>query len=168
MSKNKKRLRIIAGPNGSGKSNYFDFLSKELNTGYFINADLIENILQNKGFINLNHFNIKATKNDFDDFCNEQESKSLIEKSLKENHKIQLKFIENFIIDRLGSNQKYEGSLIASFIRKQLIKSNQSFSFETVMSHGSKLDFIKEAKAQGYATYLYFICIMILNQIFQE
>lgn len=33
-----------------------------------------------------------------------------------------------------------------------------SFSFETVMSHPSKIQFLEEAKALGYRTYLYFVC----------
>lgn len=33
------------------------------------------------------------------------------------------------------------------------------FCFESVMSHPSKIDEIKEAKQKGYKTYLYFICI---------
>lgn len=32
-----------------------------------------------------------------------------------------------------------------------------SFSFETVFSHPSKIEFIKQARAKGYRIYLYFI-----------
>lgn len=47
------RLRIFAGPNGSGKSTLFDSFSKKYNTGYFLNADLIEEELTKKGFLDL-------------------------------------------------------------------------------------------------------------------
>lgn len=43
-----KRLRVFAGPNGSGKSTLFDEFSKRYNSGYFINADVIEKKLQEK------------------------------------------------------------------------------------------------------------------------
>jgi len=33
-----------------------------------------------------------------------------------------------------------------------------TFSFETVMSHHSKVSFLKEVKQAGFKTYLYFIC----------
>lgn len=45
------------------------------------------------------------------------------------------------------------------YIRTQLLNSGQSFSFETVFSHQSKLDFIMKAKQCGYRVYLYFVCL---------
>ena len=33
-----------------------------------------------------------------------------------------------------------------------------SFSFETVMSHPSKIKELKKAKEKGYRIYLYFVC----------
>ena len=53
----------------------------------------------------------------------------------------------------------YEASFIAAFIRWMLYKSNKSFSFETVMSHSSKLGELIMAKRKGYRNYLYFVCI---------
>ena len=41
------RIRVFAGPNGSGKSTLFDSFSKKYPTGYFLNADFIENELTN-------------------------------------------------------------------------------------------------------------------------
>lgn len=38
-----------------------------------------------------------------------------------------------------------------------MLKSNSSFSFETVFSHPSKIEFIHSAKNAGYKVYLYFI-----------
>jgi predicted ABC-type ATPase len=43
------------------------------------------------------------------------------------------------------------------FIRYQLLAARQTMTFETVMSHPSKLDFLRQAKANGYRTYLYFV-----------
>jgi predicted ABC-type ATPase len=46
---------------------------------------------------------------------------------------------------------------LADFIRQQLLINGISFTFETVMSHESKVDFLHKAKSNGYRVYLYFI-----------
>ncbi len=158
MPKKIKRLRIFAGPNGSGKSTLFNDFSQNYNTGHFINADEIEKELSQKGFINFDKFNLKIIQFDFDNFLQNKNTKSLIDKSKSDNHKILLTINDNFIVDYSSGKHNYEGSLISSFIREKLIQNNQSFSFETVMSHVSKLEEIEFAKNQDYKTYLYFIC----------
>ncbi len=159
MSKIKKRLRVFAGPNGSGKSTLFEEFSLNYNTGHFINADYIEKTLETKKIINLDFFNLKVSEYEFDAFLKNDNAKSLLKKSEEENHKIYLSCKENYIRSYSIEGSKYEGSLISSFLREKLIQNKQSFCFETVMSHSSKLEEIQEAKNQGYSTYLYFICI---------
>ncbi len=66
---------------------------------------------------------------------------------------------DNFIVDKLKDSHNYEGAFIASFIRHLLIQQNKSFSFETVMSHTSKIDEIANTVKLGYKAYLYFVCI---------
>jgi predicted ABC-type ATPase len=51
----------------------------------------------------------------------------------------------------------YHASAICNYIRDQLLLSRQSFSFETVMSHESKIHFLRDAQKMGYRTYLYFV-----------
>jgi predicted ABC-type ATPase len=51
----------------------------------------------------------------------------------------------------------YFASVLADFIRHQLLKQKTSFTFETVMSFKDKVDFLREAKDSGYRTYLYYI-----------
>ncbi|MEM9998864.1 MAG: hypothetical protein AAF809_14265 [Bacteroidota bacterium] len=53
----------------------------------------------------------------------------------------------------------YIASALATFVRKKLLDANASFTFETVMSHESKLDLLDRARACGYRTYLYFVAI---------
>ena len=48
-----KKIRVFAGPNGSGKSTLFNEFSKNYNTGFFINADLLEKKLSETGLIDL-------------------------------------------------------------------------------------------------------------------
>lgn len=66
---------------------------------------------------------------------------------------------ENFIVDTSKETHSYEGAFIASFLRHLLIEQSKSFSFETVMSHTSKIDEIENMHSLGYAAYLYFVCI---------
>lgn len=153
------RLRIFAGPNGSGKSTLFDSFSKKYNSGIFLNADLIEKELSTKGFIDLSEFNLNLTQNDLDDFLKTERAISLIKKSNDDNHKIDFSLKENIIVDIEKDTHSYEGALISAFLRHYLQEKKIDFCFETVMSHPSKIDEIKEAKQKGYKTYLYFICI---------
>ncbi|MDV4043697.1 hypothetical protein CMT37_12820 [Elizabethkingia anophelis] len=154
-----KRLRIFAGPNGSGKSTLFETFQRNFNPGIFINSDVIEKEILEKGFLDLLPYDLELTQNDLDLFFQSTNAKSLLQKSLEAGHKINLEIKENIIIDKSGDIRSYEVALITSFIRENLLKNNISFSFETVMSHSSKLDEIVEAKKLGYKVYLYFICL---------
>jgi predicted ABC-type ATPase len=51
----------------------------------------------------------------------------------------------------------YEAAKIAARFREQLIQGRQSFCFETVFSHPSKIDFIAQARALGYKIILVFV-----------
>jgi len=159
MQKIKKRLRVFAGPNGSRKSTLFEEFSKNYNAGYFINADYLEKILATKGLIDLESFGITTSQRELEHFYQKESSKTLIHKSEEKGFKINLEIKENFIVSHSKNSNSYEGSLISSFLRYKLIENHQSFCFETVMSHPSKLNDIQEAKNLGYATYLYFVCI---------
>lgn len=151
-----KRLRIIAGPNGSGKSTFIDTLRKNFDCGIYINTDEIEKGLRDTGFINLNNYKISSTPEDFNSFILSSNSQSLIQKATKEGLSINLTLEENILISNSEINS-YEAALIVEYIKNKLIENMQLFTFETVMSHHSKLDFVKDAIARGYRVYLYFI-----------
>jgi predicted ABC-type ATPase len=157
MQKN-KRLRIFAGPNGSGKSTLFKEFKTLYNPGYFINADELEKSLSNSGLIDLTEIGLKATQKDLENFKKTKTAKSLITKASEEGKSIDIEVKENYIVDKAKNTHSYEASFAASFIRDLLYKNSKSFSFETVMSHSSKLKEIGEAKNKGYKIYLYFIC----------
>lgn len=146
---------MFAGPNGSGKSTIFHNVKRNFNVGYFINADEIEKDLKAKGLINLYDFNLQNTKDIFEAYM---EKSTLVKKAKDTGLSIQLKFQDNLIINTSKSSHSYEAALIAGFLRHQLIEQQQSFSFETVMSHPSKLTILEKANKNGYRTYLYFIC----------
>ena len=153
-----KRLRVFAGPNGSGKSTLFEEFRKNYDPGYFINADELEKKLATSGLIDLSEIGIKTSQKDLEEFTRTKGAKSMIAKSSQEGHIINIEIKENFIVDISRDTHSYEASFSAAFIRWLLYKNNKSFSFETVMSHPSKIDEIKKAKQLGYKTYLYFVC----------
>ncbi len=53
----------------------------------------------------------------------------------------------------------YAMSVLVDYLRNTLIDRGESFSFETVFSHPSKLEFMKRARELGYRIYLYFVCV---------
>lgn len=55
------------------------------------------------------------------------------------------------------NNDEILAQIIADFLRKKLLSSRKKFSFETVFSHRGKLEIMKQAKAEGYKVYLYFV-----------
>ena len=140
-----KRLRVFAGPNGSGKSTLYKQISSQFNTGYFVNSDEIEQDISKAGFINLNRFGLKLTQEDLDRFLGRDQSISLLRKAKESGHPISIAIRENMIVDKSRDTHSYEASLITSFIRYHLLENGISYSFETVMSHPSKLDEIDEA-----------------------
>ncbi len=74
--------------------------------------------------------------------------------------------IANMLDPENTSQVSYRAAKIAEQIRKDLLQKGISFCFETVFSHISKIDFIAEAKAQGYEVIIVFIhlCNDALNQ----
>ncbi|WP_374539969.1 hypothetical protein [Flavobacterium sp.] len=155
----KKKIRIFAGPNGSGKSTLFHEFSKNYNTGFFINADILEKKLADSGLIDLSELGLDVSQQDLDAFKILASSQSLFHKANEAGHQIDVFVKDNFIVDASKETHSYEGAFIASFIRHMLLIQNKSFSFETVMSHTSKLDEIKHVVSLGYHAYLYFVCI---------
>lgn len=151
-----KRLRIIAGPNGSGKSTMIDKLRQNFDCGVYINTDELEKTLKDKHFVNLSDFMLESTSEIFQDFLQKDASQSLITKALEEGVVINLSFSENILLCGDQTNS-YEAALAGEFIKDQLLQADELFTFETVMSHPGKLEFVKRAKEQGYKIYLYFI-----------
>ncbi|AZA84930.1 hypothetical protein C1637_21870 [Chryseobacterium lactis] len=155
-----RRLRIFAGPNGSGKSTLFEtFQQKNYKPGIFINSDIVEKEILEKGFLDLLPYGLELTQDDLIRFNKSPNGKTLLEKSEEEGHKIDIEIKENIIVDKSRDTHSYEAAFITTFIREHLLKKGISYAFETVMSHPSKLNEIIEAQRNGYRVYLYFICL---------
>jgi predicted ABC-type ATPase len=144
---------VFAGPNGSGKSTIKDQIDPILIKAY-VNADELEKEARTTGFIDLAAFSIETTLDELLEFHADHrliESKSLALQAKK------IRLQGSRIDYRSVCIDSYFASVIADFLRQRLLDQRMSFTFETVMSHSSKVDFMKNAQARGYRIYLYFV-----------
>lgn len=152
-----KRLRIFAGPNGSGKSILSDALKNHtdprIKIGVFVNADLIEAKIKKEKCLNFDEFNVQTTNKDFLHFLSVA---GMSPKKLNLSPEEIVLIAENQI-SILTEINSYIAADIAEFIRRKLMEAGESFAFETVFSHESKLELIRKANKLGYKVYLYFI-----------
>jgi len=154
---NSKRLRVFAGPNGSGKSTLLKRIPETVPIGYYINADEIEKRLISGKGVNLNDFGISSGNADLTSYFDH----SVFATIKSDLGQLKSSFIilnGNLKTSDNGLLPKYSAAIISDFIREEILKSGKSFSFETVMSHPDKLEFIKKADSLGYHVYLYYIC----------
>lgn len=144
---------MFAGPNGSGKSTLIDEIRKNYDIGYYINADIIESDLNDKGYLVCSHFSSAIlTQQMWEEFKSLYKEDTRFDPSVFDT----IKITDNILTVENKLNS-YTAALIAEFFRISLIDSSSSFSFETVMSHPSKIEFLQKAKENGFKTYLYFI-----------
>lgn len=163
-----KRMRVFAGPNGSGKSSIIEKIlntevqeGQKLDFGIYINADNIASDLRENG-CNFSTYGLDFSKDDFIEIVTHsgliselftlerfKDCISLKGNSLKINKK-PVDAIKDNALERIAQ-------ILADYLRKKLLKEGKKFSFETVFSHRSKVDIIKEASKLGYKVYLYFV-----------
>lgn len=150
------RLRMFAGPNGSGKSVLIQELKDSgIPLGPVINADSILKDLKDKAYIDLADYLLEnITQDEWNATLEQRDIKSRLIKSGKTPF---VEISENTLLCKDKSIDSYSAAIIADFLRYQLVAQKVSFSFETVMSHRSKVDFLTFSKERGYTTYLYFI-----------
>ncbi|HVS92000.1 MAG TPA: zeta toxin family protein [Mucilaginibacter sp.] len=151
-----KRLRIVAGPNGSGKSTIIETLRKNFDCGVYLNTDDIEKILGDKGLLRLSDYLVESNSGDYEAFLKTKNIQSLIIKAERDGFPIHLRFDTNLLITDQPTHS-YEAAVAAEFLKYRLLSQGELFTFETVMSHPSKLDFVKLARQSGYKVYLYFV-----------
>ena len=148
------RLRLFAGPNGSGKSALLEELRGKFNLGVYVNADEIEKLLVRQKFLHASDYQLHVSQADFAGFL--ASGKTAVGAQTSE--MLGLRIAENIIVVRPGAVvDSYVAATVADFLRHQLLAAGVSFTFESVMSHRSKLDFLRLAAARGYRTYLYYI-----------
>jgi predicted ABC-type ATPase len=162
MDTRQPRLRVFAGPNGSGKSTVIDFIrnykvnDKNVEFGYYINADDIAKSLKTKKGYSFDHYDFEAASEEFNQIVSES---GLLNTEFTLSNLTQTYTLTDNSIHCLLSHQVERlAQIVADYLRKKLLKDRKRFSFETVFSHSSKLDIMRDAVDAGYKVYLYFVC----------
>jgi predicted ABC-type ATPase len=148
---------MFAGPNGSGKSVLIkDLKWHGLPLGPVVNADYLLGELQRAQFIDLSSFCLRnISQQEWDSAINRiKELSSRIDKMGREPA---IEIRNDVLICRETYLNAYTAALTADFIRYMLVEQDIDFSFETVMSHRSKVKFLDFAKQKGYKVYLYYL-----------
>lgn len=151
-----KRMRIFAGPNGSGKTTIFKALLNEekIGLGVYVNADDIELRLSKSGSLSFSEFQITISDQVIKEFFRNSQFSSL--KRNEPDLWQKLNVVDN-IFHANAKIDSYLAADLAEFIRQQLLINGISFTYETVMSHDSKIQFMKDALYAGFRVYLYYI-----------
>lgn len=147
-------MRMFAGPNGSGKSTLKSVLPPEL-LGVYLNPDEIEQGIREQGFLDFSQHGVHTSAAEARKFF--AESAFLQERGYGDavarlgftNER--LRFADDAVVD------SYLTLGAVEFLRQKLLAQQSSFTFETVMSHASKVALLAQAQAAGYRTYLYFV-----------
>ena len=153
MNKGIPRLRMFAGPNGSGKSTFKSIIRPEL-LGIYINPDEIEKEICDRGFLDLQGYQVTTTANEVIDFFIHSPLLKAAD-LLDDAHSLRFND-EKLSFHNVGVNA-YFASVAADFIRNKLIECSKSFTFETVMSFHDKVELLRKAQTRGYRTYLYYV-----------
>lgn len=156
MAERTPRIRMFAGPNGSGKSTMINGIDSRLSK-LFLNADNLEKDLKNNPVLDLSCFDKRISATSLINYLSEATRPS------NNSEDVTQMLVVPPIVD--GTTINFTGNIIDSYlcarildhIRNELLELKVSFTFETVMSHISKIEFLRRAKAQGYRTYFYFV-----------
>ena len=57
-----------------------------------------------------------------------------------------------------GEKGSRDAQTLADAAREDCLRKREDFTFETVMSHDSKISFMARAREEGFKVYLYFVC----------
>ncbi len=149
-------MRVFAGPNGSGKTTMFKRMLTEtkVNLGIYVNADEIEVSLKKNKQINLSIFNIMISDEVVKDFFKQSSFSPIKRKEPDLYTKIHT---ENNILSTTAVVDSYLSADLAELIRQQLLANDIAFTYETVMSHPHKIEFLKKARNKGFRVYLYYV-----------
>jgi predicted ABC-type ATPase len=144
---------MFAGPNGSGKSTIKSLIRAEL-LGVYLNPDDLEAEIRRRGFLDLRPFQIQTTAPEILTFF---QNAPLLQQTGLAAEAAKLAFDEQGLNFSEVAVNAYFASVAADFMRQQLLLTQQSFSFETVMSSSDKVALLSKARQAGYRNYLYFV-----------
>ena len=147
------RIRVFAGPNGSGKTTLVQKLQAiNLPLYHVINPDDIEQKLNSKAGLDLSYLGSNVLEIDFLRYVGQTTYSSEVKNASR-----RIRFDGNAMFVKYSAEGSYNAALVAGFLRRQLVEARKSFSFESVFSHGSKLDELRLAKKRGFRIYLYYV-----------
>lgn len=149
-------MRVFAGPNGSGKTTIFKGLldGQKIDLGIYVNADDIEQELSWSGLLSFEKFQLKIPEKLIHDFF-KASNFSPVKRNEPELWK-KLK-VEKNVLHVEAKIDSYLSADIAELLRQELLVNGFSFTYETVMSHEGKVNFLMQARESGYRVYLYYI-----------
>ncbi len=147
------RIRVFAGPNGSGKTTLVQKL-QAINLPLYsvINPDDIEQDLNSEAGLDLSYLGANRLEADFLRYTKQTTYSSRVKSAARKIH-----FDGHVAHAGHSAEGSYNAALVAGFLRSRLVKMRQSFSFESVFSHHSKLEELKLAKKRGFRIYLYYV-----------
>jgi hypothetical protein len=147
---------MFAGPNGSGKSTLKSVLGPEL-LGVYLNPDEIEARIRSLGVLDVSDFSVPLTDGIGAAAIDFLARSELLRRAGLSADTAKL-WASGCCVDfsRVAVTS-YHASVVADFLRRQLLEQRTSFTVETVMSSRDKVDLLATAQALGYRTYLYFI-----------
>ncbi len=150
------RLRMFAGPNGSGKSTTIRSLIQKPAEWYgiYLNADDIEKQVRDHQQLSIADFGLSFKPVELIETLLQKfrsYEKAYIPKPPQIQFQEGILTFTGFVFD------SYHAAALVEILRHQALTQRKSFTFETVMSHPSKVEFLAEARAVGYRTYLYLL-----------
>lgn len=147
------KLRMVAGPNGSGKSTLFNHLRRAVTfpLGYCLNPDDIDRELTRAGRLYLGAWGLELDDAALAAFAAGHGLSTRLSGPMPS-------VTDNALVVGDGYRPGYFASIFSDLLRRQWMAREESFTFETVMSHPDRVGLLAEARRQGYRTYLYYIC----------
>jgi len=147
------RVRMFAGPNGSGKSTLKSVLRPEL-LGTYLNPDEMEAEIRAWDFWDVAAYGVQTSESEILEFFKRS---PLLERAELLEQAALLRFFEGKLSFFEVPVNAYFASVAADFLRRKLLETERSFSFETVMSSPDKVEFLRKAQRRDFRTYLYFV-----------
>ncbi|MBW3637714.1 MAG: hypothetical protein KY445_14810, partial [Armatimonadetes bacterium] len=121
---------MFAGPNGSGKSTMKALLRPEL-LGLYINPDDIEAQIRARDFFDFGALGIETNEREIREFF---ANSTLLARAGLEDEAAALRFHDGKLDFFEVEVNSYFASVVADFVRQQLLLARRSFTFDTVMS----------------------------------
>jgi hypothetical protein len=129
---------MFAGPNGSGKSTLKSVLPATL-LGVFLNPDEMEEEIRRRGFLDFAAHGVTTTAGEVLPFFT---GSAFLKQAGYADAARALVFADGRLDFGSVEINSYFASVAGDFLRQKLLERKETFTFETVMSHRSKVDLI--------------------------